>query len=157
MITEKKNRPDGEEWTPRGNWRNSLVTLLSMFAYGVPWFVLQWRWPLFALPPWQDLPPLLFTLGIGIGWFVAMVLLLVGVVPSVLAWAGRRDLAWRWRGGAIHGAWFGLTVTSISAGMRLPLWLGLQAIATVALFTVELLALRWLKRKLWHATRSGDA
>jgi hypothetical protein len=32
--------------------------------------------------------------------------------------------------------------------MRLPLSLGLQVIATVALFTGELLAVRWLKRKL---------
>ena len=120
-----------------------------MVAYCVPWFVLQRRWPLFASPPFQGPPPLSFTLGLGIGWFVAVVLLLVVLVPSVLAWAGRGDLAWRWRGGAIHGAWVSLTVTSISTGMRLPLSLGLQVVASVALFTVELLAVRWLKRKLW--------
>ena len=149
MVTEKKNRPEGETWTPRGDWRNFLATLTSMVVYCAPWLVLQWRWPLFALPPPKRLPPLSFTLGMGIGWFVAVVLLLVVLVPSVLAWAGRDDLAWRWRGGAIHGAWVGLTVTSISTGMRLPLSLGLQMVASVALFTVELLAVRWLKRKLW--------
>jgi hypothetical protein len=149
--TEKKNRPDGEEWTPRGDWRNFLASLTAVVAYSVPWFVLQWRWPLFTPPPRQGFPPLLFTLGLGIGWFAAMVVLLVVVVPSLLAWARRGDLAWRLRGGAIHGAWFGLTVTSISTGMRLPLSLGLQVIATGALFTGELLAVRWLKRRLGDA------
>jgi len=67
MDTEKKNRPEGEIWTPRGDWRNSLALLISMFAYDVPWFVLQWRWPLFASPPRQGLPPLSFTLGLGVG------------------------------------------------------------------------------------------
>ncbi len=149
MIDEKKNRPDGEEWTPLGNWRNVLAGLISTFAYNVPWLIVVWRWPPFASPPLRGRPPLSFTLGMGIGWYVAMLLLLVVVVPSVLAWAGRGDLAWRWRGGAIKGAWVVLPAASIGTGMLLPLSLGLRVVATLALFAVELFAVQWLKRKLW--------
>ncbi len=153
MVAER-NRPIEEEWKPRGDWRNSFASVLSTFAYGVPWLVLLWRWPPFVSPPPQGLPPLSFTLGMGIGWFVAMVLLLVVVVPSVFARAGRGDLAWRWRGGAIHGAWVILPVASFGAGMLLPLSLGLRWMATVTLFLVELLAVLGLKRKRVDTNRS---
>lgn len=33
------NRPTGEDWTPRGDWRSFLATLVSMVIYVVPWFV----------------------------------------------------------------------------------------------------------------------
>jgi len=88
----------------------------------------------------------------GIGWFAAMVLLLIVLVPSVLTRAGWGDLAWRWRGGAIHGACVVLPA-AIGTGMLLPLSLGVRVIMTVALFTVELFVVLWLKRKLWD-TRS---
>ena len=157
MSAEKKNRPEGEEWTPLGNWRNVLAGLISTFAYAVPWLIILWRWPPFASPPLRGRPPLSFTLGMGIGWYVAMLLLLVGVVPSILARIGRGDLAWRWRGGAIKGALVFLPAASIGTGMLLPLSLGLRGVATGVFFAVELFAVLWLKRKLWDASRSGDA
>ena len=113
-----------------------------MALYSVPWFVFQWRWPV-SLRPFEHLPPVAVTLGLGVGWFVAMVLLLAIVVPGGLVRAGHVATAWRWRRGAIHAAWFGLVVTAGSAGMRLPLSPRIRVIATVALFAVEILALRW--------------
>lgn len=157
MVAEKKNRPDGEKWTPMGNWRNVVAGLISILAYSVPWLIVLRRWPPFASPPLRGRPPLSFTLGMGIGWYMVMVLLLIVVVPSVLAWAGRGDLAWRWRGAAIQGAVVCLPPASIGMGMLLPLSLGLRLIAVGVLFAVELFAVLWLKRKLWDATRSGDA
>ncbi len=150
MSAEKKNRSDGEEWTTFGNRQNTLASLISTFAYSVPWLMLLWRWPLFGS---QGRPPLSFLLGMGIGWYMAMVLLLIVLVPSVLAWAGRGDLAWSWRGGAIKGAWLSLPAASIGTGMLLPLSLSLRVVATVALFAVELFVVQWLKRKLWDNSR----
>jgi hypothetical protein len=151
MGAVRKRRPDGEEWTPLGDWRNTVTGMISTFAYCVPWFVFDWCWPLHGalFSPGQHLPPLSFTLGMGIGWFVAMLLLCVVVVPSVLVRAGWDDLAWRWRGGAFRGAGVGIAVTAGSMGMRLPLSPTLQVLATIALILVEYFAVRWLKRKLW--------
>jgi hypothetical protein len=146
----RKNQPDGEKWTPMGNWRNVLAGLISLLAYSVPWLIVLLRWPLFGS---RGRPPLSFLLGMGIGWYAAMVLLLIVVVPSVLAWAGRGDLAWRWRGGAIQGAVVCLPAASIGTGMLLPLSLGLRLVASLALFAVELFAVLWLKRKLWDNSR----
>ena len=129
--------------------------MLSTFAYAVPWLVLLWRWPPFGSPPPRGVPPLSFTLSMGIGWYVAMVLLLIVVVPSVLARAGRGDLAWRWRGGAIHGAWVVLPWASFGTGMLLPLSLTFRWIATITFFIVGLLIVLWLKRKLLDANRRG--
>jgi hypothetical protein len=150
MVAEKKNRPDGEEWTTFGNRQNTLASLISLFAYSVPWMMLLWRWPLFGS---RGRPPLSFLLGMGIGWYAVMVLLLIVVVPSVLAWVGRGDLAWRWRGGAIKGAWLLLPAASIGTGMHLPLSFGLRVVASLALFAFELFAVQWLKRKLWDNSR----
>jgi len=41
MVAEK-NRPDGEKWTPLGNWRNFLASLISTFTLGVPWLAVLW-------------------------------------------------------------------------------------------------------------------
>ena len=68
-------------------------------------------------------------------------------MPSLLERSGRRELAWRWRGGAIHAAWFGLVVTSGSAALRLPLSNSLRVLSAVALAAVEVLAVRWLASK----------
>jgi hypothetical protein len=153
MSAEKKNPPVGQEWTTLGTRQNAIASLLSTLVYSAPWLVIVWRWPPFASPPLRGLPPLGFTLGMGIGWYAAMVLLLVVLVPSVLARAGRGDLAWSWRGGAIKGALIFLPVAAIGTGMLLPLSLGVRVIAAGALFAVELLAVLWLKRKLWDASR----
>jgi hypothetical protein len=141
------SRPANEEWNPRGDWRNFLATLVSMMVYSVPWFVLSARWPLLLAADDPRLPSPAFSLGLGVGWFVTAVLLLAVVVPSLLERFGRRELAWRWRRGAIHAAWFGLVVTSGSAAMRLPLSNGLRVLAAVALAAVEFFAVRWLARK----------
>lgn len=141
------SRPANEAWKPRGDWRNFLATLISMMVYSVPWFVLSARWPLILAADDPRLPSPAFTLGLGVGWFVAMVLLLAVIVPSLLERFGRRELAWRWRGGAFHAAWFGLVVTSCSAAMRLPLSNGLRVLAAMALAAVEVLAVRWLERR----------
>lgn len=87
------------------------------------------------------------TLAWGVGWFVAAVVLPAVVVPSVMTSVGRFELAFRWRSGAIHAAWFGVVVTAVSAGIRLPLSPLLRIIATVALVVAEILALRWLARR----------
>ncbi len=108
----------------------------------------QLRWPLFATPP-EYAPPLSLILGMGIGWFVAMVLLFVVVVPHVLKQAGRGELAWRFRGGALHAAVVGLVFTSVAVGMHLPVPSSIQVLATFVLILVEYLAVRWLQRKLW--------
>jgi hypothetical protein len=155
MSAEKKNPPVGEEWTSLGTRQNAIASLVSTLAYSAPWLVIVWRWPPFASPPLRGLPPLSFTLGMGIGWYVAMVLLLIVFVPSVLARAGRGELAWSWRGGAIHGAWVALPAASIGTGMLLPLSFSVRVIAVGVLFAVELLAVLWLKRKLWDASRGS--
>jgi hypothetical protein len=152
-------RPTREQSTPSGDHLRFLATLLSMAIYSVPWFVLQWRWPMFLQPGEQSLPPLAVTLGLGIGWFVAAVVLLAIVVPNVLARGAHAESARRWRQGAIHAAWFGLVVTSVSAGMRLPLSPSLRVISTLALVVIEVLAVRWLARRgtqsVGHAARPG--
>ena len=124
-----------------------------MLVYSVPWFVFSARWPLVLAADDPCLPSPAFTLGLGVGWFVAMVLLLAVVVPSLLERSGRRELAWRWRGGAIRAAWFGLVVTSGSAALRLPLSNSLRVLAAVALAAIEVFAVRWLASK--SRTRSG--
>jgi hypothetical protein len=151
MSPMRKNRPDGEVWTPLGDWRNAVTGMISTLAYCVPWFVFDWYWPLHGafFSPGQVLPPLSFSLGMGIGWPVTMILLCTVVVPNVFAWAGWDDLAWRWRGGAFQGAGVGIAVTSGSMGMRLPLSTTLQVLVTLALVLVEYFAVRWLQRKLW--------
>jgi hypothetical protein len=143
-----RSRSGKEEWIRRGDWRDLLATVVSMFAYVAPWFVFQWRWPAYLEPRALRLPPLPATLGLGVGWLVVMVLLLGLVVPSVLARAGYPEMAWRWRHGAIHAAWFGVVVMSVSTGMRLPLSPLLQVLSTMALLGVELLALRWFARRV---------
>ena len=144
MTTGRTTR---EQSPPSGDQRSFLASLLSMAIYAVPWLVLQWRWPTFLRPGEQSLPPLIVTLGLGIGWFVAAVVLLAIVAPEVLARAGHAGSARRWRQGAIHAAWFGLVVTSVSAGMRLPLSPSLRVIATISLVVVEILAVRWLAHR----------
>ena len=118
-----------------------------MMVYSVPWFVLSARWPLLLAADDPRLPSPAFTLGLGVGGFVAMVLLLAVVVPSLLERSGRPKLAWRWRGGAIHAAGFGLVVTSGSTALRLPLANSLRVLSAVALVAVEVLAVRWLASK----------
>jgi hypothetical protein len=155
MSVEKKNPPVGEEWTPLGARQNAISSLVCALAYNVPWLLFLMGLPPFASSPFERRPPLWCTLGMGIGWYVAMVLLLLVLVPSVLARAGRGDLAWSWRGGAINGAFIYLPVASIGTGMLLPLSLGVRVIAVGTLFAVELLAVLWLKRKLWDASRGN--
>jgi hypothetical protein len=157
MVAEKKNRPDGEEWTTLGTRQNAIASLVCALAYGAPWLLFLMGWPPFASPPFERRPPLGWTLGMGIGWYAAIVLLLVVLVPGVLARAGRGDLAWSWRGAAIKGALIYLPVAAIGTGMLLPLSLGVRVIAAGVLFAVELLAVLWLKRKLWDASCSRDA
>ena len=150
------NRSTEEEWRPRGDWRNLLATVVSMLVYVVPWFVFQWRWPLLLRSGEQSLPPVSVTLGPGVGWLVVMVPVLALLVPSVLTWAGHPEMAWRWRRGAIHAAWFGVVVTSVSAGMRLPLSPLLQVISAMGLLVAEILAVRWLARRT-HADAEQPA
>jgi hypothetical protein len=150
MAPVKMNRPAGvEEWTSRGDRRNLLATVISGLTYIVPWLMFQGRWPLFSTPAERGQPPLSLILGMGIGWFAATVLLFVVVVPNMLARADRGELAWRWRGGALHAAVVGLVFTSVAVGMRLPVPISIQVLATFVLIIVEYFALRWLQRKLW--------
>lgn len=140
-------RPTREDSASSRDQRSFLATLISMAIYAVPWFVLQSRWPAFLRQGTQPLPPLSVTLGLGTGWFVAAVVLLAIVVPALLTRARAPELAQRWGQGAIHAAWFGLVVTSVSAGMRLPLSPSLRMISTLALVGVEIVAVRWLARR----------
>ena len=134
-----------EKWNVHADWRNAACSLLAFSIYSVPWIVLQVSWPIFVAEPEQRFPAPAVTLGIGLGGSVTLVLLLAFVVPRLLARVGWDDLAWRWRGGAIHAAWFALAVTAIHVGMRLPLERGLQVGATAAICVVGGLGLYWLR------------
>ena len=143
------NRFTEEAWRPRGDWRKLLATVVSMLIYSVPCFVFEWRWPMHL----QDdgtkrFPPVSLTLGLGVGWLVVMVAALALLVPSTLAWDGHPEMARRRRHGALHAAWFGAVVTSVSAGMRFPLAPLFQVISAMRLVSAELLALRWLARRV---------
>jgi hypothetical protein len=134
-----------EKWNVRTDWRNAACALLAFSIYSVPWIVLQVRWPIFVAEAERRVPAPAVTLGIGLGGGVALLVLLAFAVPRLLAWLGWDELAWRWRGGALHAAWFALAVTAIHVGMRLPLPNGLQVVATVAMCVVGGLGLFWLR------------
>jgi hypothetical protein len=134
-----------QRWSIRTDWRNAACALIAFSIYAIPWMVLQVSWPIYVAEAQQRLPAPAVTLGIGLGGIVVLVVLLVFAVPRLLASAGRDELAWRWRGGALHAAWFALAVTAINVGMRLPLPSSYQVGTTVAIFVIGAIALHWLR------------
>lgn len=134
-----------EKWNAHADWRNAACTLLAFAIYSVPWIVLQTSWPIYVTRAEQRFPAPAVTLVIGLGGLVALVVLLAVAVPHLLARAGGEELAWRWRGGALHAAWFALVVTALHVGLRLPLAFGLQVGAIAAIAVVGAVALYWLR------------
>jgi hypothetical protein len=132
------------DWNVRADWRNAACTLLAFLIYSAPWILLQSSWPIYIPRAEQRFPAPAITLAIGLGGTVALVALLVFAVPHLLAWTGWDDLAWRWRGGALHAAWFALVVTAVHVGLRLPLPGGLQVGVILVLAAASAFALRRL-------------
>jgi hypothetical protein len=134
-----------EKWTVHADIRNAACSLLAFALYSIPWILLQVRWPIFVAAAEQRIPAVAVTLAIGLGGSVVLVGLLAVVVPRLLAWMGWGELAWRWRGGAHHAAWFALAVTALHVGMRLPVRSGLQVGVTMAICVAGGLGLFWLR------------
>src|SRR5512132_4209507 len=134
-----------DKWNVLTDRRNAACTLFAFAIYSIPWILLQVSWPIYVPRAEQRFPAPAVTLGIGLGGLVALVLLLAVAAPRLLAWAGRDELAWRWRGGALHAAWFALVVTALHVGLRLPLAFGLQMGAIIGLVVVGTVALSWMR------------
>ncbi len=134
-----------EKWSARADWRNAACALLAFSVYSIPWITLQVGWPIYVVEAKRRFPAPAVTLGVGLGGLMVLVGLLVFAVPRLFVWAGWEDIAWRWRGGALHAAWFALAVTALHVGMRLPLAFGLQVGVIVAIVAGLGVALYWLR------------